>query len=174
MTARKRLVRADTKRGELVDALGLLARTRVQTSVALGQAFLALAQRDSVAASARFIALADSLGEAAPALLSLASRIEGAKVLLGANAKPAVPPKAMVLWDRIVAQHAKSPEAPEALLASARALRDAGDNPAAITRLETLLVDYPDSALVPQARRDLERLRGQVPPSQLFTMSGRL
>ena len=174
VTARKRLVRADTKRGELVDALGLLARTRVQTSVALGQAFLALAQHDSVAASARFVALADSLGEAAPALLSLASRIEGGKVLLGANGKPTVPPKAMALWDRIVAQHAKSPEAPEALLASARALRDAGDNPGAIVRLETLLVDYPDSALVPQARRELDRLRGQLPPSQFFPMSGRL
>lgn len=164
-TARKRLVRADTKRSELVDALGLLARTRVQTSVALGQAFLALAQHDSAAASARFVALADSLGEAAPAVLSLASRIEGAKVIKGANEKPAVPPKAMVLWDRIVTQYGKSPEAPEALLASARALRDAGDNPAAIARLETLLVDYPESALLPQARRDLERLRGQVPPS---------
>lgn len=165
VTARKRLVRADTKRGELVDALGLLARTRVQTSVALGQAFLALAQRDSAAASARFIVLADSLGEAAPALLSLASRIEAAKVIKGAIGKPTVPPKAMVLWDRIVTQYAKSPEAPEALLASARALRDAGDISAAITRFETLLVDYPESALLPQARRDLERLRGQVPPS---------
>lgn len=174
VTARKRLVRADTKRGELVDALGLLARTRVQTSVALGQAFLALAQRDSVAASTRFIALADSLGEAAPALLSIASRIEAAKVITGANGKPAVPPKAMALWDRIVSQYGKSPEAPEALLASARALRDAGDNAAAITRFETLLVDYPESALLPQARRDLERLRGQVPPSQFFAVSGQL
>ena len=163
-TARKRLVRADTKRGPLVDALGLLARTRVQKSPSLGLAFLALAQRDSAAASARFVALADSLGEAAPVLLSLASRIEAAKTIKAANGKRPVSPSALVLWDRIVAQYPKSPEAPEALLASARAFRDAGDNPTAVTRFESLLIDYPESALLPQARRDLERLRGQVPP----------
>ncbi len=163
-TARKRLVRADTKRGPLVDALGLLARTRVQQSPSLGLAFLALAQRDSAVASARFVALADSLGEAAPVLLALASRIEAAKAIKGANSKQPVPPKALALWDRIVAQYPKSPEAPEALLASARAFRDAADTTAAVTRFETLLIDYPESALLPQARRDLERLRGQVPP----------
>jgi TolA-binding protein len=65
-----------------------------------------------------------------------------------------------------VQQHPKSPEAPEALLAWGRALRDAGDSAGAIARLETLLVDYPDSALLPQARRDLERLRGRVPPDR--------
>jgi tetratricopeptide (TPR) repeat protein len=43
-TARKRLVRAETRRGELVDALGLLARARIDKSPALGQAFLALAR----------------------------------------------------------------------------------------------------------------------------------
>jgi tetratricopeptide (TPR) repeat protein len=163
-TARKRLVRADTKRGPLVDALGLLARTRVQQSPSLGLAFLALAQRDSAAASARFVALADSLGEAAPVLLALASRIEAAKATPAANGKTPVPAKALVLWDRIVAQHPKSPEAPEALLASARAYRDSGDNAGAVARFESLLIDYPESALLPQARRDLERLRGQVPP----------
>jgi len=168
ITARKRLVRADTKRAELVDAIGLLARTRATQSAGLGQAFLALAQRDSATASARFVALADSLGEAAPALLSLASRIEAARHAPMMNGKTPVPPKAVVLWDRIVSQHPKSPEAPEALLASARALRDAGDTSAAITRIETLLVDYPESALLPQARRDLERLRGAVPPETSF------
>ncbi len=167
VTARKRLVRADTKRGELVDALGLLARTRATQSAGLGQAFLALAQRDSATAAARFVALADSLSDAAPALLSLASRIEARLAVRSAGKAPtpaAVPAKAMALWDRIVKQHPKSPEAPEALLASARALRDAGQTPAAIQRFETLLVDYPESALLPQARRDLERLRGNIPP----------
>jgi len=163
-TARKRLVRADTKRGELVAALGLLARTRVPASPGLGLAFMALAQRDSAAASARFVALADSLGDAAPALLALASRIEAGKAKRGTDGKIPVAAKAMVLWDRIIASYKKSPEAPEALLASGRALRDAGDHPAAVTRFEMLLVDYPESALLPQARRDLERLRGQVPP----------
>jgi TolA-binding protein len=71
---------------------------------------------------------------------------------------------AMTLWDRIVATWAKSPEAAEALLASARALLAAGDKAGATTRFEALLVDYPTSALAPQARRELERMRGQVPP----------
>lgn len=160
-TARKRLVRAETRRAELVDALGLLARTRVDKSPALGRAFLALARRDSAAASAQFVAIADSatsgsalsVGDAAPALLALAARLV------------APGPGAMVLWERIVRQFPKSPEAPESLLASARAMREAGNRAGAITRLETLLVEYPESALLPQARRDLERMKGQVPPA---------
>ncbi|WP_309670057.1 hypothetical protein [Gemmatimonas sp.] len=150
-TARKRLVRAATQRGELVDALGILARTRVDQSPGLGAAFLALARRDSAGAAARFIALSDSVGPAAPALLSMAARLS---------------PKAgaMTLWDRIIASWPKSPEAAEALLASARALLAAGDKTGATTRFESLLVDYPTSALAPQARRELERMKGQVPP----------
>ena len=68
------------------------------------------------------------------------------------------------MWDRIITNYPRSPEAPDVLLTWARALRDANDKAGAITRYESLLVDYPESALLPQARRDLERLRGQVPP----------
>ncbi len=160
VVARKRLVRAETKRSELVDALGLLARTRLERSAGLGQAFLALARRDSATAAVRFVALADSVGDAAPALLALAARIEMARVKSGS----AIPPRALALWGRIVATYARSPEAPDILLTWARALRDTNDKAGAIARYETLLVDYPDSALLPQARRDLERLRSQVPP----------
>jgi tetratricopeptide (TPR) repeat protein len=150
ITARKRLVRAETKRPELVDALGLLARTRVDRLPGLGQAFLQLAKRDTLAAAARFAQLADSTGDAAPALLSLAARLE--------NGRPATG-RSMTLWDRIVKAFPKSPEAPEALLASARALRVAGDTAGAVARYESLLIDYPDSALLPQGRRELEQLR---------------
>lgn len=153
-TARKRLVRAATQRGELVDALGILARARVDQSPGLGAAFLTLARRDSAGAAARFIALSDSVGPAAPALLSLAARLSPSA-------------GAMVLWDRIVATWPKSPEAPEALLASARALLKTGDLTGATTRFETLLLDYPTSALTPQARRELERMKGRVPPGPL-------
>lgn len=155
-TARKRLVRAATQRGELVDALGLLARTRVEQSPGLGAAFLALARRDSVGAAARFVSLADSVGPAAPALLTMAARLVARS-------------RSVVLWDRVIAEWPKSPEAPESLLASARALRENGDARGATTRLETLLVDYPMSALAPQARRELERLKGQVPPAPAAT-----
>ena len=154
VTARKRLVRAETRRPELVDALGLLARIRMDRSPGLGQAFLLLARRDSLAAAQHFTALADSVGEAAPALLSLAARLE--------LARPATR-KSLALWDRIVKLYPKSPEAPEALLASARALRDGGDKAGAITRYETLLIDYPDSALLPQGRRELGQLKGGAP-----------
>ena len=150
--ARRRLVRASTRRPELVDALGLLARVRLDQSLPLGQAFLMLARRDSAAAAAKFIQAADSVGPAAPALLALASRLSAAAA-------------AASLWSRIIREYPRSPEAPEALLAWGRALRDAGDRDAAIARYEQLLLEYPASALAPQARRDLERLRGLVPPA---------
>jgi tetratricopeptide (TPR) repeat protein len=149
--ARKRLVRSATQRPELVDALGVLARVRLDTQVGLGQAFQTLARHDTVAAAARFSALADSVGTAAPALLALSARLTPAR---------SAAPK----WDRLVKDYPKSPEAPEALLTWARQLRDAGDKAGATAKLEQLLVEYTSSALAPQARRELERLRGTVPP----------
>jgi hypothetical protein len=154
VVARKRLVRAATQRPELVDALGVLARVRLDALPPLGQAFLLLARRDTAGAAAQFTRLADSVGTAAPALLAMAARLQ--------------PPAASsALWARVIKDYPKSPEAPEALLAWARQLRDAGDKPGAVTRLEQLLVEYGSSALAPQARRELERLKGQVPPSDL-------
>jgi tetratricopeptide (TPR) repeat protein len=150
-TARKRLVRAASNRPELVDALGILARTRVEQLPGLGEAFVLLARRDSAAAAARFVRLADSVGAAAPAFLAQGARL---------SPRPGAPP----LYERILRDYPKSPEAPESLLAWARLLRDAGDKAGAITRLEQLLVEYTTSALAPQARRDLERLKGMVPP----------
>jgi tetratricopeptide (TPR) repeat protein len=154
VVARKRLVRAATQRPELVDALGVLARVRLDALPPLGQAFLLLARRDTAGAAAQFTRLADSVGTAAPALLAMAARLQ--------------PPAASnALWARVITDYPKSPEAPEALLAWARQLRDAGDKTGAVTRLEQLLVEYGSSALAPQARRELERLKGQVPPSDL-------
>ena len=59
----------------------------------------------------------------------------------------------------LVEQHPDSPEAPTALLALARGLssRSTTTDEARIL-LARLIVDYPRSALVPQARRELERL----------------
>lgn len=158
-TAKRRLVRTESRNATLNDALGLLARTRVTNSPSLGRAFMHLAQRDSAAAAASLAQLADSLGDAAPALLALAARIEAGRDTSKARAK------AVALWERVTTVYPKSPEAPEALLAWARVLREAGDKDAATQRLEALLLGYPDSALLPQARRELERLRGQVPPA---------
>ena len=60
---------------------------------------------------------------------------------------------------RIVADHPESPEAPAALLMLGRALGDAeATHPEARGYLERLILEYPESALVPQARRALERI----------------
>ena len=150
-TARKHLLRAASNRPELIDALGILARTRVEQLPGLGEAFVMTARRDSVAAALRFARLADSVGAAAPAFLAQAARLS--------SRGAAVP-----LYERILAEYPRSPEAPEALLTWARALRDAGDTAGAIAKLEQLVVEYPTSALTPQGRRDLERLKGMVPP----------
>jgi len=152
VNARKRLLRAASNRPELVDALGILARTRVEQLPGLGEAFATLARKDSTGAAKRFVQLADSVGAAAPAFLAQGARLSRKD-------------DALVLYDRIVRDFPKSPEAPEALLAWARVLRDAGDKPGAIAKFEQLLVDYGTSALAPQARRDLERLKGAIPPT---------
>ncbi|MFN9897084.1 MAG: tetratricopeptide repeat protein [Acidobacteriota bacterium] len=152
VNARKRLLRAASNRPELVDALGILARTRVEQLPGLGDAFATLARKDSTGAAKRFVQLADSVGAAAPAFIAQGARLSRKN-------------EAIVLYDRIVRDFPRSPEAPEALLAWARALRDAGDKPAAVTKFEQLLVDYGTSALAPQARRDLERLKGAIPPA---------
>jgi hypothetical protein len=58
----------------------------------------------------------------------------------------------------IVTETPHAPEAPEALLALARGrLTRSGPDEARLL-LERLIVDYPRSALVPQAQRELERL----------------
>ncbi len=152
--ARRRLVRAATRDVSLTDALAVLARTRTERHAGLGAAFLAVARRDTVGAVERFARIADSLPDAAPALLATAARLAG---------RMHDAPAAVRYWERIVAQHAQAPEAPEALLELARASVRSGDTAAATRRYESLLIDHQESAMVPQARRELERLRGRVP-----------
>lgn len=67
---------------------------------------------------------------------------------------------------RIVDEFARSSEAPAALLALARGMTERGEAAAEARHyLETLIVEYPRSALVPQARQELDRLQGRVPRS---------
>jgi len=58
---------------------------------------------------------------------------------------------------------ATTPEAPEAELSWARSLRRGGHAADAVTHLEHMILTYPESALVPQARRELELARSAVP-----------
>lgn len=132
---------------DAVSALALLNRTREERSPAIGEAFLTLARGDSARAARRFEAVAGELPDAAPLLLAIAARIETAR---------RDDRRALALWQRVAERHADAPEAPEAFLEWSRGLRRRGDVAGARAKLEHLIITYPGSALVPQARRELE------------------
>jgi TolA-binding protein len=62
----------------------------------------------------------------------------------------------------VVEQYADAPEAPEADLEWGRALARGHDVQGAMSRWEHLILTYPSSALVPQARREVEAARGSA------------
>ena len=130
--------------------MGLLGRTKADSSRTVGAAFLALARGDSAQAVARFERAAEELSDAAPLLLALSARIHSARRQDAA---------AVVLWQRIVQRYPSAPEAAEADLEWGRTLRRKGDTQGAVERFEHLILSYPQSALVPQARRELEAVR---------------
>jgi tetratricopeptide (TPR) repeat protein len=128
---------------------------RADAAPQLGAAFLALAAGDSASSAQRFVESAEQHPEAAPVLLLAGS----------AHPRSAQRHKrAIAVWQRIVEQHARAPEAAESELEWARALRRSGDTAGAIAHLEHLILNAPESALLPQARRELDLVRGTVPP----------
>jgi tetratricopeptide (TPR) repeat protein len=135
---------------EILTAMALLSRTKADSSRAAGAGFLALARGDSAQAAVRFERAADELPDAAPLLLALAARVQSARHQDG---------PAIALWQRILTQYATAPEAAESDLEWARTLRRKGDVNGAVDHLEHLILTYPQSALVPQARRELEAAR---------------
>jgi tetratricopeptide (TPR) repeat protein len=151
--ARAMLKNARNPSPELAFALGVVARTRGDEGAQLGAAFLALARGDSAAAAASFIAAAARHPETASALLLEAARLQAAR---GNDAD------AILLWSRVVSQYGETPEAAEAELDWARTLRSHGDAPSAIVHLEHLILAAPESALLPQARRELDQARGAL------------
>jgi tetratricopeptide (TPR) repeat protein len=155
-TARKSLRKATETTGDLVSAMSLLARTRTDRSLVVGEAFLALARGDTSLATQKFLASAESLPDAAPLLLAAAARLYAAR----GDASHAVE-----LWRVLADKHVASPEAAEAELEWARQLRRSGEAAAAIQRLEHMILAHPQSALVPQARRELDLARNSVPPA---------
>ncbi len=64
---------------------------------------------------------------------------------------------------RAIAADAASASAPAARYHLARAYEKQGRKDQALTSLEGLILEYPESAIVPLARRMLDRLRGAVP-----------
>ncbi len=156
-TARRRLrPRGGEVEPELVSALALLSRTKADSAPAIGAAFLVLARGDTVAAATAFEAAVRIAPDVAPLLLASAARLHTAR----SDDARAVP-----LWRTVLDRYPASAEAPEAELEWARALRRGDDPAAAIARLEHLILTYPSSALVPQARRELDLARASVPPT---------
>jgi tetratricopeptide (TPR) repeat protein len=152
--ARRQLHAGSDVSTDALAALALLDRTRATHSVPLGEAYLALARGDSLQAADAFTAVAPSLPEAGSLLIATSARL---------YAGHGDGPRAIAAWKTIVDSLPQSPEAPEADLEWARTLRRAGDAKTAIARLEHLILTYPQSALVPQARRELELARNTVP-----------
>ena len=72
----------------------------------------------------------------------------------------------MALFDEIARAGAEGgAAAPAAELEWARLLIRQGHAADAIPRLEHLILTYPNSAVVPEARRELERAKGAIPKS---------
>jgi tetratricopeptide (TPR) repeat protein len=153
--ARKLLRGTQDQSADMALVLGIVSRVRGDAAPQLGAAFLALARGDSSAAAQHFVEAAARHSEAAPVLLLAGARVRAARN----DSKGAI-----TLWQRIVEQHATAPEAAEAELEWARALRRSGDIAGAIAHLEHLILNAPQSALLPQARRELDLVRGTVPP----------
>jgi tetratricopeptide (TPR) repeat protein len=155
-TARVLLRTSTEATPELATALAIIARIHADSAPALGRAFLMLARNDSASAATAFVEAADRQpsGDVTSLLLATAAQLRSA---MKDDAQ------ATALWRRIVEQQGSTPEAPSAELEWARALRRHGDTAGAVARLEHLILTYPQSALVPQARRELDLARADIP-----------
>jgi len=72
---------------------------------------------------------------------------------------------ALALFDEVARSGGKSAAAPAAELEWARLLERQQKTAEAIAHLEHLILAYPESAVVPEARRELERAKGAIPKS---------
>jgi tetratricopeptide (TPR) repeat protein len=154
--ARRGLRRSLETSPDIVLAQALLARTSALTAPSIGRAFLALAQRDSLGAARAFRTAADSVRDAAAPLLGTSARLFAA---VGDT------DTAIAVWSRMVDQHQTAPETIEAELEWSRTLLARGDRASAVEHLEHLILTWPASALVPQARQALDRARERIPSS---------
>ncbi len=142
--------------------LALLQQISAETFPQLGGALLTLARGDSTRAvealrlAARQLATADG-GEGQPDLLLLAGRV-------AARLGPDERQTALALFADVV-QSGSGAAAPAAELEWARLLVRQQRTPEAIEHLEHLILTYPGSAVVPEARRELERAKGAIPKS---------
>ncbi|HYK82227.1 MAG TPA: hypothetical protein VEU55_03715 [Gemmatimonadales bacterium] len=127
----------------------------------LGGALLLLARADSVGALTALRHAAARFAVGAPGradILLLAGRVAAH---LGTEQRAA----ALALFEEIVQTGGSGAAAPAAELEWARLLVAELQNAAAIAHLEHLILTYPGSAVVPEARQELERAKGAIPKS---------
>jgi hypothetical protein len=122
-----------------------------------------LAQGDSMRAITSLRLAAGHLeteegGAGRPDILLVAGRVAGR---LGPEQQRA----ALALFDEVVRTGGQGAAAPAAELEWARLLVRQGQSGDAIQHLEHLILSYPGSAVVPEARRELERAKGAIPRS---------
>jgi tetratricopeptide (TPR) repeat protein len=146
---------AATERAEVA---AVLQRIRGDSNPDLGRAFQWLGRGDTARAVAGLTIVAATLppSRGRGDVLALAGR------LAAAQRQDTV---ATALLVAAVAADSLGPAAPGAELALAQIEARRGQRPAAMKRLEHLIVTYGESAVVPQARRLLDQLRGAVPES---------
>jgi tetratricopeptide (TPR) repeat protein len=140
--------------------MAMLQRISLESSPDLGAALLTLARGDSVAAIA-------ALRRAAARLPEQGGRLEVLLVAgqLATETGVEQEPTAMALFDEIVRAGGDGAAPPAAELEWARLLVRRGRNAEAIPHLEHMILTYPNSAFVPEARRVLERAKGAIPKS---------
>jgi tetratricopeptide (TPR) repeat protein len=128
----------------------------------LGAALLLLARGDSAAAVAALRRAASALPveHGRPDVLLLAGQVAAARS--GADSRDTT---AAALFAEVVRTGGDGAAAPAAELAWARLLLRGGATADAVAHLEHLILTYPGSAVVPEARRELERARGAIPRS---------
>src|SRR6266852_1521649 len=140
--------------------MAMLQRIQEESSPELGAALLILARGDSVAAIAALRRAAARLPEQGGRLevLLLAAQVAAQK---GGDQEST----ASALFDEIVRAGGEGAAPPAAELEWARLLVRDGRSAEAIPHLEHLILTYPNSAFVPEARRVLERAKGAIPKS---------
>ena len=163
------LRRGDTERAraELVASAPSLRGAEATRTIALAMLLSRLSPAGGEVVAEATARLQAGEPETAVARISSAARNlptrEAAAVLeFGAELaeRAGLPLEAEALRRRIIEDHSASREAPAALLALARALTSrSADGSEARLLLERLILEYPRSALVPQARRDLDRMK---------------
>ncbi|HEX6940119.1 MAG TPA: tetratricopeptide repeat protein [Longimicrobiales bacterium] len=143
---------------EVLSLLTLLGRVSPEGGELLGRSLARAMQGDAAGAVELLVEESDGLaGDERAAILDFAA---------GLADRAELPREAERIRRTIAADHPDSPEAPAALLALGRSLAARpGSEDEARAFLERLVLDYPRSALVPQARRELDRIRRRVPHS---------